>query len=33
LLPIPQIVAPDFLAARLVYKLLSYIFMDNPHPS
>ncbi len=32
LLPIPQIVAPDFLAARLVYKLLSYIFMDNPHP-
>jgi agmatinase len=33
LLPIPQIVAPDFLAAKLVYKLLSYIFMDNPHPS
>jgi agmatinase len=33
LMPIPQIVAPDFLAARLVYKLLSYIFMDNPHPS
>jgi agmatinase len=29
LLPIPQTVAPDFLAARLVYKLLSYIFMDN----
>jgi agmatinase len=33
LLPIPQTPAPDFLAARLVYKLLSYIFMDNPHPS
>ena len=33
LLPIPQMVAPDFLAARLVYKLLSYIFMDNVHPS
>jgi len=33
LLPIPQIVAPDFLAARLVYKLLSYIFMDNPRLS
>jgi agmatinase len=32
LLPIPQVVAPDFVAARLVYKLLSYIFMDNPHP-
>ncbi len=31
LLPIPQIIAPDFLAARLVYKLLCYIFMDNPH--
>jgi agmatinase len=33
LLPIPQIVAPDFLAARLVYKLLTYIFIDNPRPS
>jgi agmatinase len=33
LLPIPQTAAPDFLAARLVYKLLSYIFMDNPHAS
>jgi agmatinase len=33
LLPIPQMVAPDFLAARLVYKLLSYIFVDNPRPS
>jgi agmatinase len=33
LLPIPQIVAPDFLAARLVYKLLTYIFLDNPRPS
>jgi len=32
LLPMPQVVAPDFVAARLVYKLLSYIFMDNPHP-
>lgn len=29
LLPIPQLVAPDFLAARLVYKLLSYIFLDK----
>jgi agmatinase len=29
LLPLPQMVAPDILAARLVYKLLSYIFMDN----
>lgn len=29
LLPIPQMVAPDFLAARLVYKLLGYILMDN----
>lgn len=29
LLPIPQYVAPDFLAARLVYKLISYIFLDN----
>lgn len=33
LLPIPQTVAPDFLAARLVYKLLTYIFMDNRHPA
>jgi agmatinase len=33
LLPIPQSVAPDFLAARLVYKLLSYIFMDKGPPS
>lgn len=30
LLPIPHNVAPDFLAARLVYKFLSYIFMDKP---
>ncbi len=29
LLPIPQLAAPDFLAARLVYKLLGYILMDN----
>ncbi len=29
LMPIPQLVAPDFFAARLVYKLLAYIFMDN----
>ncbi len=29
LLPAPQSVAPDVLAARLVYKLLSYIFMDK----
>ncbi len=29
LLPIPHQVAPDFLAARLVYKLIGYIFMDN----
>ena len=29
LLPTPQSVAPDVLAARLVYKLLSYIFMDK----
>ena len=28
LLPIPQMVAPDLLAARLVYKFLGYIFMD-----
>ncbi len=27
--PIPQMPAPDFLAARLVYKLLGYILMDN----
>jgi agmatinase len=32
LLPIPHNVAPDFLAARLIYKLLSYIFVDNPRP-
>jgi len=32
LLPIPQTAAPDLLAARLVYKLLSYIFLDNPLP-
>ncbi len=32
LCPIPNMAAPDFLAARLVYKLLSYIFMDNPGP-
>lgn len=32
LLPIPHTAAPDFLAARLVYKLLSYIFVDNPKP-
>jgi agmatinase len=30
LLPQPHNVAADFLAARLVYKLLSYIFLDNP---
>lgn len=30
LLPIPQMVAPDLLAARLVYKLMGYIFMDFP---
>jgi agmatinase len=29
LLPIPQNIAPDFLAARLVYKLLSYVFPDG----
>ena len=29
LLPIPHLVAPDFLAARLIYKLLSYIFLDK----
>jgi agmatinase len=29
LLPMPPNVAPDFLAARLVYKLLSYIFMKE----
>jgi agmatinase len=29
LLPIPQQIAPDFLAARLVHKLLGYIFMDK----
>jgi agmatinase len=33
LLPIPQMAAPDVLAARLVYKLLSYIFVDNPRTS
>jgi agmatinase len=33
LLPIPQTIAPDFLAARLVYKLLSYIFMDKAQAS
>ena len=30
--PISQMVAPDLLAARLVYKLLTYIFMDNESP-
>lgn len=30
LLPIPHLAAPDFLAARLVHKILSYIFLDNP---
>jgi agmatinase len=30
LLPQPHCVAADFLGARLVYKLLSYIFFDNP---
>jgi len=30
LLPIPHQVAPDLLAARLVYKLLAYILMDKP---
>ncbi len=29
LLPVPYQVAADFLAARLVYKLIGYIFMDN----
>lgn len=29
LMPLPHFTAPDFLAARLVYKILSYIFMDN----
>ncbi|MCU0573500.1 MAG: agmatinase [Syntrophobacteraceae bacterium] len=29
LLPIPHVTAPDFLAARLVYKLLGYILMDK----
>jgi agmatinase len=29
LLPQPHSVAADFLAARLVYKLLTYIFLDN----
>jgi agmatinase len=29
LLPIPHMAAPDFLAARLVYKLLGYILMDR----
>lgn len=29
LMPLPHQAAPDYLAARLVYKLLSYIFMDN----
>lgn len=29
LLPIAHQVAPDFLAARLVYKMIGYIFMDN----
>ncbi|MHC1742640.1 MAG: agmatinase [Syntrophobacteraceae bacterium] len=29
LLPIAHQVAPDFLAARLVYKLIGYIFMDK----
>lgn len=31
--PIPQMIAPDLLAARLTYKLLTYILMDkNPRP-
>jgi agmatinase len=29
LLPIAHLHAPDFLAARLVYKLLGYILMDK----
>lgn len=33
LLPLPPSVASDFLAARLVYKLLTYIFLDNPRRS
>jgi agmatinase len=33
LLPMPPNVAPDFLAARLVYKLLSYIFMKDVQSS
>ncbi len=32
LLPIPHMPAPDFLAARLVYKLLGYILMDKGLP-
>jgi len=27
--PVPSMVFPDFLAARLIYKFLSYIFMDS----
>lgn len=29
--PIPHLSAPDFLAARLVHKLIGYIFMDKVH--
>ncbi|MEJ5348794.1 MAG: agmatinase [Desulfosoma sp.] len=30
LCPIPGMVAPDFLAARLVHKMLAHIFLDKP---
>lgn len=33
LLPVPQDPPSEFFAARLVYKLLSYIFMDKPRPA
>ncbi len=33
LLPTPGVAAPDLLAARLIYKLLSYIFLDIPKTS
>jgi agmatinase len=32
LCPMPSNVAPDFLAAKLVYRLLGYIFVNGPKP-
>lgn len=32
LCPMPHNVAPDFLAAKLVYRLLGYIFVNGPKP-